>query len=207
MKIIESCEQGDLDWLKLRVGKVTASEIGNLLSPEFAPRTGEMPKTYLFEKVAEAFQGRPLPAFGSWQTDQGLLIEEEAIPWFQLETGCALTRPAFIEHEDGRCGCSPDAVINGNEGLEVKSPQAVNHVRYLLDGVVPKQYIGQVHFSLYVTGFKKWTFLSYRRGFPKLIVETKRDPRICDIIENTLRSFYERFDDAMQQLTKLKQAA
>src|SRR5574338_1006857 len=59
MKIHE-VEQGTLDWLRLHIGIPTASGLDNLLDSKFALRTGEMPKTYLFKKVAESWRGQPL---------------------------------------------------------------------------------------------------------------------------------------------------
>lgn len=199
MKIHE-IPQGEAAWLQLRVGKVTASEMGALLTPEFKLRTGEGPKTYLCTKVAEGFRNRPLPGFSAWATEQGQILEAEARAWYAFETDDKLRNVGFCEHDNGRCGCSPDALVGDEGGLELKSPQPTNHVRYLLDGVLPKDYATQVHGSLYVTGRPWWRFVSYHRGFPAFILTVARDEAICAKIEDALSKFYMLYDAAMERL-------
>lgn len=197
--------QGDAEWLRMRVGKVTASEMDNLVTPEFATRKGETPHTYLCGKVAEAFRGQPLPGFTAWQTEEGQLLEDEARAWYACEYERErVHNVAFVEHDDGRCGASPDALIGDDGGLELKAPQATNHVRYLLGGELPKAYAAQVHMSLFVTGRKWWRFVSYRRRFPAFVLTVERDEAIMAKIAAALAQFYAAFDAAMKQLRSSK---
>lgn len=198
------CCQGEAEWATVRLGKVTASEADNLLTPEFKIRTGEMPKTYLARKLAEAVLQRPLEGFSSFETENGQLLEQEARSWFAFEfTGTKVRNVGFIEHDDGRCGCSPDALLDEDNGLELKAPQPTNHVKYLLDGTLPKDYAVQVHFSMYVTGRPKWTFVSYRRKFRPFVLTVKRDEEIMRKIGECLAAFYAEFDKAMLKLKAL----
>jgi hypothetical protein len=198
---IYSCEQGEHEWLQARVGKVTASEADQLLTPEFEIRKGEMPKTYLARKLAEHVLGRPLEGFSSFVTEQGELLEMEARSWFAFETTHKVRQVGFIEHDDGRCGCSPDALLDDDGGLELKAPQPTNHVKYLLDGTLPKDYAVQVFFSLYVTGRPWWKFVSYRRKFQPVVIKVDRDEKIMAKIAECLTGFYAKFDAALQKLT------
>lgn len=200
-KIHADISQGSDEWLRLRLGKVTASEMGNLLSPTFEVRTGDMPKTYLYSKVAEAWRGEPLPGFtSSWSTEQGDMREMEARQWYAFEYDDNPRQVGFVEHDDGRCGASPDALIGEDGGLEIKSPESVNHLRYLLEGKLPKDYAAQVHASLYVTGRKWWRFVSYRRRFPAFVLTIERDEAIMAKIAAALTGFYTAFDAAMLKL-------
>ena len=201
MPKIHDINQGDADWLALRIGKVTASEMDNLVSPEFKVRDGATPYTYLCQKVAESYSGKPLPGFTSFATEQGELLEIEARGWYALEhTDRKVINVGFVEHDSGRCGCSPDALLGEDGGLEIKCPQATNHVRYLLDGTLPKDYAAQVHMSLYVTGRKFWRFVSYHRGYPAFVLNVERDAAIMAKIDAALAQFYDRFDSAMLTL-------
>ncbi len=197
-------EQGHIDWFKLRVGKVTASELGNLLTPTFELRKGETPKTYVYSKVAEAYQGRPLISTGSWQTEQGNIREDEAIPWLALEKDWKILPGGFIETDDGRSGCSPDGLVQGQDfGVEVKCPEAVNHVRYLTEGVLPKEYVTQVYGSMFVTGFKRWMFVSYRRGFPALVLEIHQNEKAMSMIRAAINQFHADFDRSMERISNI----
>lgn len=193
-------EQGHINWFKLRMGKVTASEMSNILTPEFKIRDGEMPKTYLYSKLAEVYRGAPMISTGSWATEQGQIREEEAIPWLALEKEWKIREGGFIESDDGLTGCSPDGLVGDNLGIECKSPEPVNHVRYLIDGILPKAYAVQVHGSLYITGFPRWVFFSYNRGFPAFIIEVQRDEAIIAKIGEAVNQFTEAFKTAKAKL-------
>lgn len=197
---IHNVTQGEGDWLKVRAGKVTASEIDALVSPTFEIRKGAQVHTLVCQKVAETLNGGPLPGFTSWQTEEGQMMEDESRKWFAFASDEKLIDAGFCEHDDGRCGCSPDSLIGEDGGLELKNPQHVNHVRYLLDGTLPKDYAAQVHMSLYVTGRKWWKFVSYRRKFPPFVITVERDEKICAIIAEALAGFYAKMDDALQRL-------
>lgn len=198
-------EQGTYEWLRHHIGRPTASEFSQFMTSDFELRKGDMLKTYLAKKVAEKWRGEPLPAFGAWATEQGLIVEEEALPFFALEYDCDPKRVGFIESDDSRCGCSPDAIVRDGIGLEIKSPQAHTHVGYLLDGKLPLAYQQQVHGSLFVTGWDQWIFMSYRRSFPPLVLTVKRDPAIMAKIGTALTAFYQQFDAAMTRLRQIEE--
>ncbi len=204
MKIHAEVSQGHIDWFKLRMGIPTASELGNLLTPEFELRKGEMPKSYAYSKVAEAWSGKPLITTGNWNTEQGEILEGEGIPWFELEYDKKVKTVGFITTDDGRCGCSPDGLILNDEcGLEIKCPSAPVHVKYLVNGALPKEYAAQVMGSMFVTGFKKWIFVSYRRGFPELVLEIQRDEKAMSAIASAIDSFHAAFDHAMERISNI----
>lgn len=200
MIVHDEALQGSVEWLQLRVGKVTASELHNLLTPAFKLRDGETPKTYLYSKVAEAWRGKPLPGFSSWATEQGQELEDEARKWFAFTTEHTVRNVGFIEADGGMFGCSPDALLDDDGGLELKCPEPTNHCRYLIEGVLPKDYVTQVHGSLFATGRPWWKFVSYRRGFPAFVLKVERDENICAQIGEAVAQFTERFNAAMQRL-------
>lgn len=199
---IYPCDQGGDEWLQARLGKVTASEFDQLITPLFEGRTGDMPKTYLAKKIAETVLRRQVADFDSWATDQGTELEMEARAWFAFEyPQHRVKQVGFIESDDGRCGCSPDGLIDDDSGLELKCPQPVNHVRYLIDGKLPKDYAAQVHFSMFITGRPSWMFVSYRRKFRPFVLRVERDEEKQAAIRDALAKFYERFDAELDRIT------
>ncbi len=215
---IHDCQQGTLEWTKLHFGIPTASGLDNLLTPEFELRKGELPKTYVYKKVAEKLQGRPLIdlSASSFMLEQGMIIEEEARPWYSLEYDKKIKQVGFITTDDGRFGCSPDGLLEENGcgisdgliddeqcGLEIKSPAAHTHVKYLVNGALPKEYACQVMGSMFVTGFKKWIFVSYRRGFPVLVLEIYRDEKAMSMIRAAINQFHADFDRAMERISNI----
>lgn len=201
-EILTSFDQGSMSWFKAKLGRPTASEFGEFMTTAFEYRDGKMPETYLYARLAERMTGKVLPnAFTSWSTEQGTLLEEEAVPFFELEQGLSARRVGFVIGDDGRCGCSPDALIGDDAGLEIKCPLPQTHIKYLDYGRVPPEYIGQVQGCLFVTGRERWHFMSYHRGLPPLHVITERDEETMAKIGECLATFFEKFDAAFQRLT------
>ncbi len=193
------------EWFRLHCGKVTASQFKNIMTSEFELRKGETLKGYLHEKVAEKWRGQlqSAPSASSFAMDQGIILEDEAIPWLELEYDYEIQRVGFIESADGRCGCSPDGMIADDHGLEIKCPFAKTHVGYLLENRVPLDYVTQVHGSIFVSGAQRWTFVSYRRGFPNLVLTVERDEAVMMKIHSSLTCFFELFDAAMERIREL----
>lgn len=200
---IHHVEQNSVDWAILRSGKVTASEMDNLVTPLAKVKTGEGPRSYLLKKLAEAWLGGPLPSLNIWDMEQGHILEEFARPAFALETGLEVSTVGFITTEDERVGCSPDGLIGENAGIEIKCPRIETHLGYVLDGILPKDYVAQVQASLFVTGFKRWYFYSFCRRMPSLILEVVPDEAMQEAIGQAVEGFLARLDDALTALTKL----
>jgi hypothetical protein len=200
MKIIDSPQRSP-EWMRLHLGRPTASGFGELMTPKLEPRTGEMPKTYLYKRLAEKIKGQPLPAFSTYATEQGTMLEDEAFHYFAVLYDLEPRQVGFILADDGRCGCSPDALLSDDSGLEIKCPNAETHLRYLDGGVLPDQYAPQVHGSLYVSGRKNWNFMSYHRGLPDFRVIVQRDEENMQKIGKCLAKFYTDFDSALARIT------
>lgn len=199
------CKQGSTEWSLLRCGLPTASEFGRLVSPEWKVRTGEGPKSYVLEKVAEKIMGFPQETGGSWAMGQGQILETHARPWYQFAHDTKIDEVGFCTTDDGRAGCSPDGLIGADGGIEIKSPQPHAHLEYLLGGTVPKDYRAQVQGCLYVTGRKWWKFVSYSTFFPALVVHVEPDPAAQEAIAAALEDFNAAFATAMAKLAPMMQ--
>lgn len=199
---IHAVPQGELDWLMLRVGKATASNFDQLVTPKGEVRKGQMPASYVAAKLAEAWTGSPDIEFNSFAMDQGTILEAEIIPWMELELGKKVSSVGFITTDDERIGCSPDGII-GEVGCEFKSPQKKNHVKYLLNNTLPDDYVAQVQGGMFVTGFTSWMFISYSRKMPKLVLTIERDEKFQAALADALDLFRAAFDAGWARLCDL----
>ncbi len=205
MKIHTDIQQNSIEWMVLRAGKVTASNADSLVTPLGKVKAGDAAKTLMIQVLTENWIGGSLPSvMGVLDLENGRILEEYARPAFALETGKQVSQVAFIEGDDSRIGCSPDGVLADElAGLEIKCPKMESHFRYLLDGVVPPDYVLQVQFSLYVTQWPAWYFMSFRRTLPPLIIKVLPDEKIQASIKESLDAFFKSHDDAMRKLIKL----
>lgn len=197
------CEQGSLEWFKLRLGRPTASEFHRFMTTKFALRDRGRRDTYLNEKLAEHLLGTALPnTGGSWATEQGQMMEDEGRKWFGMEYDCDPYCVGFVENQEARCGCSPDALVGDDAGLELKVPYPQTHIGHVRGGKLPSDYLQQVHGSLYVTGRQRWHFLSYRRerALPKFVLTVERDETIMRKIGHCIADLLAEFDAALAKL-------
>lgn len=196
--------QGSAEWMLAHTGIPTASQFHNLVTGiKFDVREGDMPKSYLCSKLAEAWIGGPMPGFSTWDTEQGNFRETEAIPWFEFDRGITVDKVGFITTDDGQIGCSPDGLIGEDSGIEVKCPSPAVHIRYLTEKRLPPIYSAQVHGSMLVTGRPRWTFLSYHRKMPALVLEIERDEEIQEKLQEALDLFLSKFKMTMEYLIDL----
>lgn len=199
MKIVE-CKQGTTEWQMARLGLPTASEFDRLVTPLWKIKDGDGPQTHVLEKVAERVMGYAPESVNTFSMGQGSLLEHEAIPLLEGVYDLKVDKVGFCTTDDGRIGCSPDGLIGDEGGIEVKAPEAHTHLKYLLGGVVPKDYVAQVQGCLYVTGRKWWKFMSYNRHFPPLVVHVEPDPAAQSAIKVALERFLREYDAAYEKL-------
>ncbi len=195
-------KQGDQEWLDARMGIPTASEFNALVSPSWKVRTGEGPETYLVKKLAERWFGRPLMSWYGGMLEQGSIMESEARPWYEFTYGVRVRPCGFFTTDDGAVGASPDGVFDDGTGIEIKCPAWHTHIKWLLDGGLPKQHAAQVQGSMYVTGTERWQFLSYCRGLPALIVTVERDEQAMAALAEALLAFNERLKAGYERLVQ-----
>lgn len=212
--IIHDVAQGSVEWGRIRAGLPTASEFDRLVTPKFKVRSGEMVQTYLASKLAEWWLGGPMISACVWDMDQGKILEEEARPWLSLELNREIHQVGFVTTDDGKVGCSPDGLISTgltliqgghdySDGVEIKCPQPTAHVKALITGEVPDEYLAQVHGGMFVTGCDSWKFVSYRRGFPKLVLTVRRDATIQSALHAALDGFLFKLEAAKEHLLDL----
>lgn len=202
---IHDCAQGSTEWLALRAGRPTASEFDNLITPLWKVRDGAGVDTYLYRKLAEKCMGVPMESGGgSFAMNNGVILEAEALPWFEFAHDVKVQRVGFVTSDDGRMGCSPDGLLGNDGGIEIKCPMPDTHLRYLLAGTVPRDYLAQVHGSMLVTGRAWWKFLVYGRQFPPLVVRVERDETIIAKMRAALDAFLARFDAEFARIQAIR---
>jgi putative phage-type endonuclease len=174
MKII-SCEQYSDEWWSARRGIPSASAFGRILTPTGKPSTQS--KKYMYELLAESVIGEEETKVEPTEWMQrGTEMEAEARDWFSFEIGADIDEVGFCISDDGKYGASPDGIITDEKiGIEIKCPKASTHIGYLENGKLPGIYKPQIHGQMLVTGFKKWTFISYHPSFRPLIVTVTPD--------------------------------
>lgn len=162
-----------------------------------------MPLSYCYRKLAEKWLGSTVAGFQSIDMEVGQVLESEAIPMLEIVRGVNIDRVGLVLTDDESFGASPDGIIEGKQGVEIKCCRPDTHVKYLLGGTVPEEHLLQVHGGMHATGFSSWIFMSYCRRLPPLIVVVWRDEEIQEKIAEALSDFNDVFKSNWERLLEI----
>ena len=193
------CEQGSEEWLKARLGIPTATGFGNIVTATGKKSSGQI--KYMAELIEEIILGLQDNTFKSNFMERGNQLEPLARSAYEFITGNNVIQVGGVyldEHKEVMV--SPDGLIPElKKGLELKCPKMSTHIRYLLEGGVPAEYIVQVQANLWVTGYDTWDFVSYCPEYQKQTIylyTAKRDEVLMKAFDklipqflNTLRAY------------------
>jgi len=179
-------EQGDDSWKAHRCGSIGGSSIKRLMSKG----QGKTRTTLLYELAAETLTGTKHEGYTSQAMIDGLVKEEEALREFSFITGLGLERVSLIKGNIPHTHCSPDSLIpSKNSGVEVKAPLAHTQVRYINENKMPTDYVKQVQFSMWITGYDYWWFFSYHPKLNPFLLKVERDEKLIKTIKNETIKF------------------
>ena len=185
------CEQGTEEWLAARCGIPTATGISNIVTPTGKKSGSYLP--YLAELIAESIEGLK-ENYKSEDMARGNELEPFARAAYEFETGNAVVQVGGVYlNADKDLMISPDGLIpNLRKGLEIKCPQMKTHIKYLLQGGVPQEYLIQVQSALWATGYETWDFVSYCPEYykqPFYLFTAQRDPILMKAFDKLIPEF------------------
>lgn len=173
--ITHRMEQRTDEWFAARKGVLTASNFGPWLVNTGKVAEGARERA-ICALIAERANCESAPIFENWAMKRGTELEPQAIASFEGETGLKVEQVGFCRSIHGAFGCSPDGLIIGEScGIEGKVPVPETHIRYRRAGVLPDEYLYQVHGSMAVTGAESWWFQSFCPGVAPLRIRIERD--------------------------------
>lgn len=203
MQIIRDIEQGSQEWLSLRLGIVTCSELDCLLvNGKGQAGFGAGAFSYMDQLIGERITGEAADPFqGNRHTERGHELEGKARELYVARTGAELEQVAIILNHG--IGYSPDALV-GSEGLdEIKTKLPKFQVSVILAGEVPKEHISQCQGGLWVSEREWIDFISYWPGMPLFIKRMYRDEAVIRTIAERVRVFYELLEERMERVMEV----
>ena len=151
--------QGTVEWHADRQGTITASNFHTVMHGtkrgwlSLIEKINQSP-----EDAASRFENGA-PRSIRWGHDH----EPEAIKLFEFMNDVSVDLVGLQRHpENSLIGASPDFLLGEDCGGEVKCPLSTdNHLAVMLSMEVPAKYFAQVQGGMWVTGRKRWWFISY----------------------------------------------
>tara|TARA_R110000868_G_scaffold204368_1_gene452442 strand:+ start:269 stop:868 length:600 start_codon:yes stop_codon:yes gene_type:complete len=183
-------EQGSLEWLALRAGKVTASRVSDVM----AKTTTAAYQNYMADLIAERLTGQKAESFTNAAMQWGVDKEPQARVEYEIKTGLLVEQVAFVEHPTIQMfGCSPDGYVGDDGLIEIKCPNTSTHIDYIRQDKAPTKYVNQMQCQMAVTGRKWCDFVSFDPRLPEklqlFIVRLDRDDKYISKMESVVQEF------------------
>jgi putative phage-type endonuclease len=189
---IAAIQQGTEEWHQLRLGKVTASRVADILAKTKSGASASR-GNYLIELALQRVTKTIEESYSNSAMEWGVATEPQARVAYEVSTGNFVDQIAFVNHPtiEG-FGCSPDGLVG--EGLiEIKCPNSATHWSYIKANEPPQKYIIQMQAQMAVTGAKWCDFVSFDPRMPErsqlLIIRVNRDNEFIADMENEIKQF------------------
>jgi putative phage-type endonuclease len=158
--------QGSPEWHALRLGKVTASRIADLMA-RTKTGWGASRANYAAELVAERLTGVKVEGFKNAAMQWGNEVEGEARAAYAWIRDVDVTEVAFVPHPTiADAGASPDGLVGTHGLVELKCPNTAMHIETLLERSIPGKYQLQMMWQMACTGRDWCDFVSYDPRMP-----------------------------------------
>ena len=204
MKIIKDIEQGSQDWLDLRLGKITASRVADIMSNGRSGKPSQKAESYMNELISEILTGSQAEFKQSAAMEWGTACEPQARAMYELQNDVDVEEVAFIQLND-YVGVSPDGLVGEDGLLEIKCPTSKKQIERALSDSYHSDYKAQIQMQLYVSGRKWCDFVSFDpriNGNASYLQErVYRDEDYIKEMESRINAF---IDSMLNKLDKLK---
>lgn len=204
MTDLRSIKQGSDEWKQARLGCVTASRVSDVMAQG---KSGEAitRQKYKMQLVAERLAGEAGESYSNAAMEWGVEQEAFAVMAYEAEADVLTDKTGFWLHSSiPFVGVSPDRLVGDSGLVEVKCPNTTTHLGYILEGVVPTQYVKQVQCQLWVTGREWCDFVSFDPRLPKrnqlFVVRVSRDDELITKMEAEVQKFLAEVDLLINQL-------
>ena len=170
IKYYHDIEQGSDEWLAVRQGILTASEMLLILTPTMRTASNDKERAHLFELLGQRITGYTEPHYISDDMLRGHEDEIEARIRY-AEHFAPVTECGFVTNDDHGVviGYSPDGLVGDDGLIECKSRRQKFQIETILADEVPAEYLLQCQTGLLVTGRKWLDFVSYCGGLPMFV--------------------------------------
>lgn len=204
MEIIYDIEQGSPEWIDLRLGLITCSEMSSIRSD------GAGAYSYVNALAFERLTGASSSVFdGNEWTKRGQELEPIAREMYEKKTGLKVSMVSFVKNKG--FGYSPDGLIYDSQpmwpegAIEIKVKQPSEQIHILRSGEIPKKHFDQLHGGLSCAELKWIDFVSYCPSLPlfiKRVYASDCQDKI-ENIESLVLKYNQSIDEVVNQIAEM----
>lgn len=177
--------QGSDEWLAMRRGLLTASEMKHIITPKtLAYASNDKERAHLYELVAQRISNYTEPCYVGDDMVRGM--EDEIYARIAYSENYASVREVgFITNDKWgfTLGYSPDGLVGDDGTIEIKGRKQKFQVQTIIDWEMPSDYLIQVQSGLLISERSWCDFISYHGGLPMAVIRVHADYIVQDAIE------------------------
>lgn len=192
--VFDDLLQGSDEWVDARLGILTASTIGQLVTPSTVkPAKNDRQRGLYGTLFAERVTGRVEPVFQTPAMLRGHEDEPVARDYYAALNLVNVDEVGFIRAEgDGfTLGYSPDGLVGDDGLIEIKSRSPQRQVATIMADAVPRENMAQLQAGLLVSGREWIDYVSYSAGLPLFVKRVLPDPRWQETLVGVATAFEE----------------
>lgn len=192
LDIYNDLEQGSDEWLQARAGILTASVVGQLITPsKVQVSKSDTARAVMETLLAERITGTVESLFVTADMQRGQDEEPFARDLYAEHTGHAVDELGFMVRtiNGHRLGYSPDGLVGDDGLIEIKSRRHKKHLRTVLSDAVPPENYAQLQTGLLVSGRAWIDYVSFSAGMPLYIKRVAADERWQEAIVDALDTY------------------
>ena len=202
----EEIIQGTDEWKMLRLGKVTASRVKEIVATTKTGYSTSRDK-YMTQLLLERLTGTVAESYSDAAMQWGTEQEPFARAAYEAAKGVMVDQVAFVNHPTiEMAGASPDGLVNDDGLVELKCPMSHTHLETLKTKKIPSDYITQMQWQLAVTGRKWCDFVSFDSRMPNhlqlFIARVNRDEEYISFLELEVCKFLNQLEESVKFFNK-----
>lgn len=191
LRILPDLEQGSPEWHDQRRGMVTASVVGQLVTPTLKVASNDYSRGLTATLAAERITGFTEPTYMNADMWRGREDEPQARETYALHFDTPVAEVGFlVEDKWGfSIGFSPDGLVGDDGLIEIKSRRGKKQVQTVLSKSVPPENYLQVQCGLLVSGRDWLDYVSFCGGMHLWVTRVYPDTQAHAAIVDAVTQF------------------
>lgn len=191
--------QGTQEWLDIRRGLLTASEMSRIITPKLKLADNQDSRAHVYAIAAQRITGHVEEGFISFKMMRGHEEETDARDLYR-EHYAPVDICGFITNDKWgfTLGCSPDGLVGSIGMIEAKSRDPRFQIETTVKGEIPAEHIIQVQSELLISEREWCHYLSYSGGLPMDLIPAEPIPEFQEAIAEAATSFEARVAEVVE---------
>jgi len=188
--------QGTDEWLAIRLGLLTASEVKKIVTPATLKiADNETVRSHLRELAAQRITQHVEPSYISDDMLRGMNDEGDARQIYDQHFGKVLMTGFMTNDKWGfTLGYSPDGLVGDDGQLEIKCRLQKIQLAAIMSRQVPTENVIQLQTGLAVSEREWCDYVSHCPGLPLIALRVYPDDKLQNAIIEAAGDFYQRLE-------------